>query len=164
MREVLSKWVLQSSASSLNTSHCTKLNWLYLASTWSNCSPLLQVTESFSVLCDVVKPLWHHGGVGFVIASGANLQMTFNPLNSHSRFKCSVSEKNNIYDIFRAWGSSVLKQGTGWASRVLFQAGTTQFLPFHSVQTVSGSNPTPDTIHTEQWWLCPLSLHHIVLN
>jgi hypothetical protein len=33
--------------------------------------------------------------------------MAFNPVDNHSPLKCSVSEKNDIYHIFKAWGSSV---------------------------------------------------------
>jgi hypothetical protein len=33
--------------------------------------------------------------------------MAFNPVDKHSRLKCSDSEKNGIYYIFKAWSSSV---------------------------------------------------------
>jgi hypothetical protein len=144
VREILSKCILESSVSSLNISNWTKLNRLYL----NNCSPLLQVTESFDVPFDVVKPPWYCVSVGFVIASGGHFQMAFNLVDKHSRLKCSVSEKNGIYHIFKAWGSSV-----GIMTR-------------HRLDT-QGSVPSRDIRffsipqHPDQLWLQPSPQHNI---
>jgi hypothetical protein len=65
-------------------------------------------------------------------------------VNKHSRLKSSVSEKNSIYHIFKAWAAQLVSQwATGWTPGVLLPAGTTDFSLFHSIQTNCDSNPTP---------------------
>jgi hypothetical protein len=91
--------------------------------------------------------------------------MAFNPVDKHSRLKLSVSEKNGIYCIFKAWASSA---GIAIGHRLDTPGSVPRrdntFSLFHSIQTDSGSNPAPKTIYNGQWWLYPLSLHDIVLN